>query len=298
MRKHMNNAVKILACIFLIGYFFLSSCQKEVSCEGCFGDNVPPIANAGKDQFIVLPKDSVLLDGSASKDPDGSIVSYTWKYISGPSTYIISTPSVNKTIVKRLDTGTYRFELTVTDNDGLSAKDTVDVTVEKIAVNHPPVAIAGPDTALVLPVNSKLLDGSNSWDPDNNIIGYAWRKISGPSTVTIPDPVSVKLQVDNMTQGVYSFELTVTDAGGLTDKDTIQITVNASPNKSPIAKAGDCASGASETRRIAPVVPTISAARSVETHPLPMLLQAPSPRAGNQRALANSGHRRRYWGSS
>ena len=238
MRKHMNNAVKILACIFLIGYFFLSSCQKEVSCEGCFGDDVPPIANAGKDQFIVLPKDSVLLDGSASKDPDGSIVSYTWKYISGPSTYIISTPSVNKTIVKRLDTGTYRFELTVTDNDGLSAKDTVDVTVDKIAVNHPPVAIAGPDTALVLPVNSKLLDGSNSWDPDNNIIGYAWRKISGPSTVTIPDPVSVKLQVDNMTQGVYSFELTVTDAGGLTDKDTIQITVNASPNKSPIAKAG------------------------------------------------------------
>ena len=74
--------------------------------------------------------------------------------------------------------------------------------------------------------------------PDNNIIGYAWRKISGPSTVTTSDPVSVKLQVDNMVQGIYIFELTVTDAGGLTGKDTVQITVNASPNKPPIAKAG------------------------------------------------------------
>ena len=41
---------------------------------------------------------------------------------------------------------------------------------------------------------------------------------------------------------------------------------------------------------MAPVAP-ISAARSVKTHPLPRLLQAPSPSAGNQRALANSGHR-------
>ena len=120
----------------------------------------------------------MLLDGSASKDPDGSIVSYSWKYISGPSSYIINTASANETIVKGLDVGNYSFELAVTDNDGLSAKDTVEVTVDKTPVNHPPVAIAGPDPTLVLPVNSKLLDGSNSWDPDNNIIGYAWRKIS------------------------------------------------------------------------------------------------------------------------
>lgn len=238
MRKHMNNAVKIFACIFLVGYFFLSSCQKEVSCEGCFGDNVPPIANAGKDQFIVLPKDSVLLDGSASKDPDGSIVSYSWKYLSGPSSYIINTSSANKTIAKNLAIGTYSFELTVTDNDGLSAKDTVEVTVDKTPVNHPPVAVAGNDTTLVLPKNSILLNGSNSWDPDNNITSYAWQKLSGPSSATISDPTLVKFQIDNMTQGVYSFELTVTDAGGLSDKDTIQITINASPNKPPVAKAG------------------------------------------------------------
>jgi hypothetical protein len=234
----MSQAVKIFACIFLLAYFFLLSCQQEVSCDGCFGNNVPPIANAGKDQFIVLPVDSVLLDGSASKDSDGSIVSFNWKYISGPSSYTINSPSANKTIVKGLKIGTYRFVLTVKDNGGLSAKDTVNVTVDKAGVNHPPVAVAGADTTIVLPANSILLDGSDSWDPDSNIISYAWQKISGPSTATISDPTSVKLQVDNMVQGVYRFELTVTDAGGLFDKDTIQITVSSSPNKPPIAKAG------------------------------------------------------------
>ncbi|HWC53661.1 MAG TPA: PKD domain-containing protein [Chitinophagaceae bacterium] len=234
----MNHAVKILACIFLAGFLILSSCQQEITCDGCFGKNQPPIANAGKDQFIALPTDSVLLDGSASKDPDGSIVSFNWKYLSGPSSYSITTASANKTTVKGLAEGVYSFVLTVTDNGGLSGKDTVNVTVDKAPVNHPPVAVAGADTILVLPVNSILLDGSQSWDPDNNITDYAWSMISGPSLPTISDPVSIKLQVNNMVQGVYSFELTVRDAGGLTDKDTIQITVNASPNKPPIARAG------------------------------------------------------------
>ncbi|HEU4609149.1 MAG TPA: PKD domain-containing protein, partial [Chitinophagaceae bacterium] len=234
----MNRAEKILACIFLAGFLILSSCQQEITCDGCFGKNQPPIANAGKDQFIALPKDSVLLDGSASKDTDGSIVSFNWKYLSGPSSYSITTASANKTTVKGLAEGAYSFVLTVTDNGGLSAKDTVNVTVDKAPVNHPPVAVAGADTILVLPVNSFLLDGSRSWDPDSNITGYAWQVISGPSLVTISDPVSVKSQVNNLMQGIYSFELTVRDAGGLTDKDTIQITVNASPNKPPIARAG------------------------------------------------------------
>lgn len=234
----MNNVVNFFGYIFLAGCLCLFSCQKELHCEDCVADNIPPVANAGTDQFIVLPKDSVLLDGSASKDPDGSIVSYAWKYLSGPAGYSILSPTGSKTKIKGLAIGKYSFELMVTDNGGLSSKDTVEVTVDKSTVNHRPVAIAGNDTTIVLPNSSLLLDGSRSWDPDNNIIGFAWRSIPGSPDATISDPVSQKLQVDNMKQGVYRFELTVTDAGGLFDKDTIVITVNPSPNKSPVAIAG------------------------------------------------------------
>ncbi len=47
--------------------FILS--KKEYSCEHRVG-NEPPVANAGVDQVIVLPKDSVLLDGCVSSDAE------------------------------------------------------------------------------------------------------------------------------------------------------------------------------------------------------------------------------------
>ena len=46
--------------------------------------NKPPIANAGADQ-TVNATDSVKLDGTKSKDPDGNISSYSWKEIAGPT---------------------------------------------------------------------------------------------------------------------------------------------------------------------------------------------------------------------
>jgi len=53
------------------------SCKKEISCDGCGDDNKSPIANAGPDQTITLPADSVILNGSVSSDPDGTISSYS-----------------------------------------------------------------------------------------------------------------------------------------------------------------------------------------------------------------------------
>ncbi len=101
------------------------SCRKELSCEGCKDGNKPPIANAGTDQTITLPKDSAQLDGSGSADADGTITTYKWIKIAGPVSSNISKLDSSKTSVKTLVGGVYKFELTVTDNGGLSAKDTV-----------------------------------------------------------------------------------------------------------------------------------------------------------------------------
>jgi N-acetylneuraminic acid mutarotase len=69
------------------------------------------------------------------------------------------------------------------------------------------------------------LDGSGSTDPENNITSYAWTKISGPSSFHIANSNVTQTQITNLVQGVYQFELKVTDAGGLFAKDTVQITV-------------------------------------------------------------------------
>ena len=203
--------------------------------------NVAPVANAGADQVITLPIDSVALDGSASYDLNNNISTYQWTKLSGPSTYTIIEADSVQTLVKNLLEGTYSFELLVTDSGGLFSKDTVQIIVNPaISVNQPPVSNAGNDQTINLPIDSVFLDGSGSTDPDNNINSYLWKKISGPSTFTIVNPNSVQTKVINLIQGIYKFELKVTDSGGLFSNDTVQIIVNpaTSTNHPPVANAG------------------------------------------------------------
>ena len=226
----MKPVLKLAAYVLLAGVLVHLSCKKEYSCESCSEKNKPPIANAGPDQVITLPTDSVSLNGSSSNDPDGKISEWLWTKISGPASFTIINPTDSTTKVKTLVTGTYLFELKVTDNGGLSAKDTMRIIVDAVATNnHPPIANAGLDTTITLPSNTINLDGSRSTDPENNITSYAWTKISGPSSFNIANANAVQTQVTNLVEGDYKFELKVTDAGGLFSKDIVQVIVNAAP---------------------------------------------------------------------
>ncbi len=95
--------------------------------------NVAPTANAGADKAITLPANSVSLTGSGT-DTDGSIASYNWSKISGPSSFTITTPGAAATSVSNLAEGTYTFRLTVTDNGGATATDDVQVVVNAAPV--------------------------------------------------------------------------------------------------------------------------------------------------------------------
>lgn len=214
----------IISITIIINFF---SCKKKFSCEGCRENNKPPIAIAGPDYVITLPTDSISLDGSSSSDPDGMIGDWLWKKISGPASFNVIRPNDSITLVKSLTTGTYQFELKVTDNGGLSSKDTIQIIVDAVTTtNHPPVANAGHDQTIILPTNTVTLDGSISSDPDNNLTAYAWTKISGPSTTFyINNASAVKTQVTNLIAGIYQIELKVTDAGGLSSCDTVSINV-------------------------------------------------------------------------
>src|SRR5690606_8077455 len=107
--------------------------------------------------------------------------------------------------------GTYRFELTVTDDRGGTATDRVDVIVLE-AANIDPTANAGTDITIQLPVNTVTLNGSGD-DTDGTIVAYSWRKISG-GAATITSQTTASTTVTGLTQGTYRFELTVTDNRG------------------------------------------------------------------------------------
>ena len=168
----MKAVIKFTFLVLLVGVLTFISCKKEYSCENCGGNlsgstNKPPIANAGPDQVITLPTDSVLLDVSASSDPDNSITSYAWTKISGPLTLGIANANVVQAQVTNLLQGIYQFELKVTDAGGLFSKDTMQVIVN--AASPPPPASCNPGSRPL--INAQLIPFVTS--PDNSDISLA-----------------------------------------------------------------------------------------------------------------------------
>jgi gliding motility-associated-like protein len=199
--------------------------------------NQSPSANAGSDQSLTLPTNSIILTGSGI-DPDGSVVGYSWIKSSGPTATLTNTNTATLTITNMLQ-GTYIFSLTVTDNNGATGNDVVIVTVNVAAnsLNEIPLALAGGNVAFALPTNSVNLFGSG-FDPDGTISSYSWTKASGGS-VTLTNTTQPTLSLSNLQAGQYTFRLTVTDDKGATDDDIAIVTVSSSgTNIFPIASAG------------------------------------------------------------
>src|SRR5690606_20322442 len=180
------------------------------------------------------------LDGSASTDPDGKLVRFVWKKVSGPSAGVITKAfgSATSTTVTGLTTaGTYTYELSVVDDRASFDKDTLTIVVSNASapVNTAPVAKAGNDVVIALPVSSVTVNGSASSDEDGTIQSYQWTKGSGPA-VSIASPNSASTALNNLSEGTYVIRLKVTDDDGASAQDDLTITVNAAPpppNKAP-----------------------------------------------------------------
>jgi hypothetical protein len=186
--------------------------------------NRAPVANAGADIAITLPTNSADLNGTGSSDPDGVVAVYSWNKISGPGAVTIVNSNTATPTAIGLAEGQYVFELTITDNDGATATDQVIVTVNPLP-NQAPVADAGKDTSIALPLTSVTVSGNNSADIDGNIKGYSWKEISGPSTAVIAQAGSAVTDINGLVEGEYIFELQVTDNAGATASAKIKVSV-------------------------------------------------------------------------
>jgi poly(3-hydroxybutyrate) depolymerase len=202
--------------------------------------NESPTAIAGRDIIITLPQTSIILNGNKSFDPDGTIAAYSWSKIDGPAGETIVSSQSSKTNVTGLKEGKYFFLLTVKDDKGATGRDTVVITVKNIPepLNQLPTAIAGKDIVIVLPLSSVELDGNESFDIDGTLVSYSWSKIAGPSGGTILTSESSQTTIDDLKEGKYRYELEVKDDKGASDRDTVVVIVKPAPNQPPVARAG------------------------------------------------------------
>ena len=123
--------------------------RSSVTVRNLVTPNQPPVANAGADQTVDEAV-AVALSGSGT-DPDGTVQSFAWMQTAGPAVTLsgADTATLNFTAPQVDALTTLSFSLTVTDNSGDSASDTVQVRVQNIpASNQLPVADAGADQAV------------------------------------------------------------------------------------------------------------------------------------------------------
>jgi len=183
--------------------------------------NKPPVADAGAD-VLAVPGDEIKFSGAHSFDSDGEIVAYRWDFGD------MEEPVMGGEIARTFnEPGIYSVQLTVTDDSG--ADNSLATDSVRIAINHAPVADAGPD--IVDSQSTITFDAGRSVDADGDALIYSWDFGDG-STAT--GPVAVHTYAEG---GTYPVVLTVNDGTRLKNavsRDAISVTIN----RPPVAVAG------------------------------------------------------------
>jgi PKD repeat protein len=160
-------------------------------------------------------------DASASTDPDGNIVAYSWQFGDGQQRLNDDDPEQPHTYASP---GVYTVTLTGRDDDGAETTVSQDVAVD---VNAPPTASFTVSCTLL----ACSVDGSASSDPDGTITSYAWTFGDGDAaTGATADHTYSR-------PGTYTIGLTVTDDRGDEVSATRQVTVDRQASLPPTADA-------------------------------------------------------------
>ncbi|GFO77137.1 uncharacterized protein BPLS_P5389 [Bathymodiolus platifrons methanotrophic gill symbiont] len=121
--------------------------------------------------------------------------------------------------------------------DLLGKADNLIACIEDINnINHAPIADAGPDQT-VAPDATVILDGSNSYDQDGELLYFLWSLVTTPtdSTAELDDTSAMMPSFQADKSGEYVAELIVNDGEVDSLANSVKITTE---NTRPVAHAG------------------------------------------------------------
>jgi gliding motility-associated-like protein len=150
----------------------------------------PAVANAGLDQ-VACDGAPVILNGSGG-------VTYVWS----PATFLSNPNIQNPTSTPASD---ITYTLTVTDANGCTANDVVNV-----AVLPSPTALVSPDVEICVGQSTQLTASGG--------VNYSWTPL-----IAIDDPNAANPTVSPMQPTTYV--VTITDANGCTDVDSVVVSI-------------------------------------------------------------------------
>ena len=149
---------------------------------------IPPVAvlrfedGTKGDKTITAASYTVLLDGSASYDADGPILSYQWEeQINSGAWNIFNSSTENKAFRIIRNEASYKYRVRVRDNSNLSAVSNVlTVNLDHPVTNTIVARINNDSNNAVVNSNGFAfeLDGTGSTTSNTNIVTYQWTVIS------------------------------------------------------------------------------------------------------------------------
>ncbi|QDU69851.1 PQQ-dependent sugar dehydrogenase [Engelhardtia mirabilis] len=135
-----------------------------------YGENLSPAAVLTVDAATGTSPHTVQFDASASNDPEGQALAYTWNFDDGSPEQQTSVPTISHTYTA---SGIYNALLRVTDPSGLFDETSVLIAVDSVP---PQVAITSPPTGSTVDPHATSLDlfgiGSDSGGGD---LEFAWQ---------------------------------------------------------------------------------------------------------------------------
>src|SRR5262249_33136810 len=166
----------------------------------------PPVATAGANQQVTTGT-TVILDGSASSDPDGDALSYSWTLLrpAGSSAALAGATTATPTFVADV-VGSYTASLTVDDGRGATAS--ASVTID--AVPPPCVVNADAGANQTVAIDSTVhLDGSRSTSSCPSSVQWAFVSKPATSHAVLLDASTLTPTFVPDATGDYSIQLTV-----------------------------------------------------------------------------------------
>ncbi|WP_373960621.1 Ig-like domain-containing protein [Vibrio gigantis] len=199
--------------------------------------NVAPIIDIATPPSVSLTK-SIKIPSNAV-DLDGDVLTYQWALLSTPDNATMKlTGSGTSTAVLLSNTaGDYKLKLTVSDGyESVSQEVTVSYSAENVA----PVANAGGVKSLEIR-EAATLDGSGSYDGNEDAITYTWKLLSKPenSTAELSDSAVAKPDFTPDQVGDYLFSLTVNDGEFTSEADMVRLSASAAGSSEIIFTFGD-----------------------------------------------------------
>ncbi|MBU1896976.1 right-handed parallel beta-helix repeat-containing protein [Myxococcota bacterium] len=162
------------------------------------------------------------LDARGVEDPDGDALSARWRQVAGAPLALDDPEALLATGTPRAP-GEYAFMLSLDDGRHRGPERRLSVIVAD-RDNAAPIADAGADQE-ARAGDEITLDGSQSFDPDEDALIYHWSLLRAPMVVALPAPGADPIaRFTARVSGVYAFELRVNDGRADSAPDEVIIT--------------------------------------------------------------------------